>query len=418
METWIGLLDCNNFFVSCERLFRPDLKGKPVVVLSSNDGCVVARSQEIKDKGIQMGVPYFQIKDIIKDIGGVTFSSHFALYRDISRRVFEAMRTELDVVEQYSVDEAFFKIEGDSVLELHKKILDIKDRVERVVGIPVSVGLAHSKTQAKYASSLAKKTTGTFVLTEEEWGSRVSEILLGNIWGVGLRSAEAYRKKGLLTVADLLALERRQMEELFGVVGVRLWQELQGIPSVTLSRQVQSQKSILNSRSFKGTSSDKAVLHDAIAYHVREAAEDLRAMKQKTALIQVHLGTSRHGDYLLQGGTAIALLPSPTNDTFVLLRAAGDLVESLFKADVPYKKAGILLSNFTPETVSQMALFTDEVEEKTKDLMPMIDAINNRSGRNSVLLGSRLQTKKWHSSQEARSPAYTTSWSDIATVKA
>ena len=418
MTQWIGLLDCNNFFVSCERLFRPDLKGKPVLVLSSNDGCVVARSQEIKDSGIAMGVPYFQIKDIIKDIEATTFSSHFALYRDISRRVFEAMRTELDTVEQYSVDEAFFTIEGVTVQELQKKILSIKDKVERVVGIPVSVGLAHSKTQAKYAGSIAKKTTGTFVLTEEEWRSRVSTIKLGDIWGVGFRSADEYRKKGILTVSSLLALERRQVQELFGVAGVRLWQELQGIPSVTLSRHLESQKSILNSRSFKGTSSDISVLHDAVAYHVREAAEDLRAMKQRTSSLQVHLGTSRHGDYLLQGGTAVAILPAPTNDTFVLLRAADDLVSQLFKAGVPYKKAGVLLTNFTPEVVNQLALFSNDEEEKTKDLMPVIDAINNKTGRNSVLLGSRLQTKKWQSSQESRSPAYTTSWKDIVTVKA
>lgn len=418
MESWIGLLDCNNFFVSCERLFRPDLKGKPVLVLSSNDGCVVARSQEIKDNGIAMGVPYFQIKDILRDINATTFSSHFALYRDISRRVFEVMREELDTVEQYSVDEAFFIIEGSNQKELQKKILCIKDRVERVVGIPVSVGLAKSKTLAKYAGSVAKRTTGTFVLSESEWGSRAATVKLADIWGVGFRSADAYRKKGVVTVADFLALERRQVQELFGVVGIRLWQELQGIPSVTVTRHVQSQKSILNSRSFKGTTNDKSVLEDAVAYHVREAAEDLRAMNQKTSCIQVHLGTSRHGDYLLQGGTLTAVLPHPTNDTFVLLRAASGLVEQLFKPGVPYKKAGVLLTNFSPERVSQLELFVDTQEEKTKDLMPVIDAINHGMGRHSLLLGSHLQTKKWQSSQESRSPAYTTAWKDIAIVKA
>jgi DNA polymerase V len=418
MESWIGLLDCNNFFVSCERLFRPDLMGKPVLVLSSNDGCVIARSQEVKDKGIAMGVPYFQIKDIIKDIRATTFSTHFALYRDISRRVFDAMREELDTVEQYSVDEAFFTIQGHNKEELEKKILSIKDRVEQVVGIPVSVGLAKSKTLAKYAGSVAKKTKGTFVLSEKEWGSRGSAVKLADLWGVGFRSADTYRKRGIVTVADFLALERRQVQELFGVVGIRLWQELQGIPSVTVTRQVQTQKSILNSRSFKGTTSDRSVLEDAVAYHVREAAEDLRAMGQKTSCIQVHLGTSRHGDYLLQGGTLTAILPHPTNDTFVLLRAASQLVDQIYKADVPYKKAGVLLTNFSSEVLNQLELFVDTQEEKTKDLMPVIDAINYGLGRHSLLLGSHLQTKKWQSSQESRSPAYTTAWKDIATVKA
>jgi DNA polymerase V len=418
MESWIGLLDCNNFFVSCERLFRPDLKGKPVVVLSSNDGCVIARSQEIKDKGIPMGVPYFQIKDIIKDMRATTFSTHFALYRDISRRVFEAMREELDKVEQYSVDEAFFTIESASEAELEERLHRIKDRVERLVGIPVSLGVAKSKTLAKYANSVAKKTTGTFVLSKREWGSRVTAVKLADIWGVGFRLADTYRKKGIVTVADFLFLERRQIQDLFGVVGVRLWQELQGMPSVTVVRQAQAQKSILNSRSFKGTTSDKSVLEDAVAYHVREAAEDLRAMHQKTSCIQVHLGTSRHGDYVLQGGTLAAVLPHPTNDTFVLLRAASGLIEQLFKPEVPYKKAGVLLTNFSPERVNQLELFVDTQEEKTKDLMPVIDAINHDMGKHSVLLGSHLQTKKWQSSQESRSPAYTTSWKDIAVVKA
>jgi DNA polymerase V len=255
-------------------------------------------------------------------------------------------------------------------------------------------------------------------MSQSEWGSRTASVKLGDIWGVGFRLADAYRKKGIIFASDFLALERRQVQELFGVVGIRLWQELQGVPSVTVTRHAQSQKSILNSRSFKGTTSDKSVLEDAVAYHVREAAEDLRAMRQKTSCIQVHLGTSRHGDYLLQGGTLAAVLPHPTNDTFVLLRAASGLVEQIFKAGVPYKKAGVLLTNFSPDVVNQLELFVDEQEEKTKDLMPVIDAINHGMGRHSLLLGSHLQTKKWQSSQESRSPAYTTSWKDIATVKA
>ena len=414
---WIGLLDCNNFFVSCERLFRPDLKGRPVVVLSSNDGCVVARSQEIKDNGIPMGIPYFQIKDIIKDIHGVTFSSHFALYRDISRRVFEVMRRELDVVEQYSVDEAFFKIVGDAQsARMQARVL--KDKVEQLVGIPVSISLASSKTLAKYAGSIAKMTTGVFVLEEADWKKRTSDVKLASIWGVGLRSADAYRTRGLLTVGDLLRLERRQVQKLFGVAGERLWLELQGIPASPLSRKTVVQKSLLNSRSFKETSSDISVLKDAVAYHVREAAEDLRGMRQRASTLQVSLGTSRHGDFLLQGGSIAIDLPSPTSNTFVLLKAAEALVEQLFKPGVPYKKAGVLLFNFVPETVNQLSMFDSHVQEKTNTLMPVIDAINKGSGKNSLVLGSHLQSKKWHASSESQSPAYTTNWKDIAIVKA
>ncbi len=415
MTEWVGLLDCNNFFVSCERLFRPDLKTRPVLVLSSNDGCVVARSQEIKDKGIAMGVPYFQIKDILKDIDATMFSSHFALYRDVSRRVFEVMRKEVDTVEQYSVDEAFFTLKG-SIDEVSEKVRAIKDRVEMEVGIPVSVGVALSKTQSKYASSVAKKAGGICVLSQTDWHDRTPAILLSSIWGVGQRSAEAYRKHGLLTVADLIKLERRQVTGLFGVVGERLWQELQGIPSGTLSRRLEHQKSILNSRSFRETTNDISVLKDAVASHVREAAEDLRSMDLKASFIQVYLGTSRHGDFFLQGGSDRTTFSEPTDDSFLLLKAAMSLVDGIYSSGVPYKKAGILLTDFTPNTEEQLSMFSDSTEAKTASLMPVIDALNRNMGRDSIVLGSRLQSRKWQSSRESKSPAYTTDWSELKTV--
>ena len=415
METWIGLLDCNNFFVSCERLFRPDLKVRPVVVLSSNDGCIVARSKEIKDKGIPMGVPYFQVKDTLKDIDAVSFSSHFALYRDISRRVFEVMRRELDAVEQYSIDEAFFSMKG-SEEQVRGLITHLKDTVEREVGIPVSIGVATSKTTAKYASSVAKKTGGLFVLTSPEHQAALRAAKLSDIWGIGLRTALSYKKHGLITVGDMLSQERRQVTNLFGVHGERLWLELQGIPAVGATRH-STQQSILSSRSFKGTSSDIAVLKDAVAYHVRHAAEDLRSMNLKTSSIQVMLGTSRHGDYFMQGGFEVALLETPTSDSFVLLKAADQLVERLFKPDVPYKKAGILLQHFSPAAHTQLTMFDDKKEDKTSVLMSVMDALNKQGGGNVLLLGSHLKTGAWEASRESRSPAYTTSWNDIAKVK-
>jgi DNA polymerase V len=416
MEKWIGLLDCNNFFVSCERLFRPDLQKTPVVVLSSNDGCVVARSKEIKDKGIGMGVPYFHIKDTLKDIQAVAFSSHFALYRDISRRVFEVMKRELDIVEQYSIDEAFFYLTGDRD-QVMVRISEIKDMVEREVGIPVSIGVARSKTQAKYASTVAKKGAGLFVLSSTTQAEALVTTKLADIWGVGARSAENFKEHGLIAVSDLLKLQRRQITNLFGVHGERLWLELQGIPAGHGVRRQGSQQSILSSRSFKNVSSDKSVLKDAVAYHVRHAAEDLRSMHLKTGCIQVMLGTSRHGDYFMQGGSEITLFTTPTSDSFELLKAADALVERLFKPGVPYKKTGILLQNFTPDTVEQLNFFEDSKESKTNDLMPVIDALNKRVGAGTLLVGSHLKTSAWESSRESRSPAYTTNWNDIAKVK-
>jgi DNA polymerase V len=417
MESWVALLDCNNFFVSCERLFRPDLKRKPVAVLSSNDGCVVARSQEIKDIGVPMGVPLFQIKDIIKDKDVTTFSSHFALYRDVSRRVFEVLRREMGSIEQYSIDEAFFILEGE-VETVALRAKELKDIIEQEVGVPVSIGVAKSKTIAKYASTVAKKTKGVKVLPMDEWTQLASKIELREIWGVGAKTSQAFREKGLSTVFDLVSTSAHIVQQLFGVHGTRLQMELSGVQAVSISRTLESQKSILHTRSFKQTTTDIEVLKDAIAYHLGEAALDLRSMGLLTKVFTVYLGTSRHGDYLLRGGSKTIVLQAPTNDTFMLLAEATKAVEVLFESDVPYKKAGVMLTEFSPKEGAQMNFFEAEKDSKTTALIPMLDAVNERIGKGSVILGTRLKEDKWQSSQIKRSPAYTTNWKQIATVKA
>lgn len=417
MTRWVALLDCNNFFVSCERLFRPDLKGKPVLVLSSNDGCVVARSQEIKDIGVPMGVPIFQIKDIIKDNDVITFSSHFALYRDVSRRVFEVLRREVEAIEQYSIDEAFFAISGTAdVAEL--RATELKDIIEREVGVPVSIGVARSKTIAKYASTVAKKTKGVKVLEPHEWVEVQKKVELREIWGVGAKTSSAFRERGLQVVSDFLQLEERTVKSLFGVVGERLQNELNGVPVSGLTRSLTPQKSILHTRSFRKTTEDIEVLKDAVAYHLREATEDLRSMGFLAKSLTVYLGTSRHGDFMLQGGSKNLALHAPTSDTFVLIKEAMLAVDELYKANVPYKKAGVLLTDFSPSTGAQLSFLEEEKEQKTKLLVPLLDLVNKKIGRGSVVLGTRLKNDKWQSSQAKKSPAYTTNWKDIATVKA
>ncbi len=364
-----------------------------------------------------MGVPYFKIKDTIKDIDATTFSSHFALYRDISRRVFEVMKTMLPVVEQYSIDEAFFVLNG-SKREVEKRASEIKERVEQLVGIPVSIGIASSKTRAKYANARAKKGGGIAVIDEEAWVCCIDSLKLTDLWGVGYRLGEQYKKSGIVTVRNLLNLKERQVKELFGVVGVRLFYELKGESAYGISHTHEPQKSILHSRSFKNTTEDIVVLKDAVAYHIREAAEDLRSQKQKCGYLHVSILTSRHGDFFLQGGSAGVEFTLPTSDTFVFLREGMRLVESLYRPGVPYKKAGISLSRFTSEEVGQATLFYDKREDETASLMPVIDSINAKRGRGSIVLGSQLKTKEWESSKELKSPGYTTSWEQLANVRA
>jgi DNA polymerase V len=416
MHTWIGLLDCNNFFVSCERLFRPDLSQKPVMVLSSNDGCVVARSQEVKDSGIPMGIPVFQIKDIIKDKGITCFSSHFALYRDISRRVFASMESELGEIEQYSIDEAFFIFKGTKE-EFLERMKHLKDKIEREAGIPVSVAGSLSKTLAKLANSRAKKTKSVFVLDLENLNSLSCDIKLSELWGVGSKTAKHFAEHRLITVADLLKADKGRVQQLFGINGVRLFEELSGVASIAYRPIAREQKSLLHSRSFKSTTNDIDVLHDAVSYHVREAVAELRHMSLKASFFQVTIATSRHGDFFLHGGSAFVELVEPSNDTFVFLKEATQLVESLYKQGVPYKKAGILLSNFTPETVTQLSMFKTDTKQST-EVMKALDEINATKGKGTLVIGSHLKTEKWQSLHESQSPAYTTSWSDIAIVHA
>lgn len=418
---WIGLLDCNNFFVSCERLFRPDLAGKPVVVLSSNDGCIVARSQEVKDMGIPMGVPYFQVKDTLKKADTAVFSSHFALYRDISRRVFEVMRQELDTVQQYSVDEAFFALSETNPEPLLERLVS---RVQRDVGIPVSVGLATTKTLAKYANSVAKKSGQVYILEPDEWSKQQPTVALKDIWGVGGQLELRYKKHDLNTVADLLRADPSRIARLFGVAGTRLCSELAGTSVYSLETVRSVQKSILSSRSFRAASTEYAVVADAVAYHIRHAAADLRSMQLQASRLRVFIYPSRHGDFMLQGGTAEIVLDEPTDDTLTLVVQADRLLQRIFNTGVPYKKAGVQLGGFVPKNLRQASLFAENTALDTDTntggaaLTQVLDTVNARAGKEVLSVGGYLRSGEWGVRLDARSPAYTTRWSDIAVAAA
>jgi len=411
----IGLIDCNNFFVSCERLFRPDLIGRPVVVLSSNDGCVVARSQEIKDMGIPMGVPYFQIKDTLQQAGAVVFSGHIAMYRDISRRVFEVVRQEIDTVEQYSVDEAFFVVPQES--DPYELIAKLKLRVEQLTGIPISIGVAASKTQAKFASTIAKKTGGLFVCDTDQWGSRTAELRLEQIWGVGAGMARKFKSHGITTVAELLATDPSRVRVCFGVVGARLQAELGGVVISPVEPKRLLQKSLMNSRSFSKTTQDSSILADAAAYHARQIAAELRSMGAVCSAVRLTLSTSRHGDFCLRGGSLERLFDTPTSDTLELVSVAEELLTSLYEAGVPYHKVGVSVAGISLHQPAAATLFGESTIDRSS-LMQALDQLNTRSGRELITVGSRLRTAQWQSKSDSRSPAYTTRWNDLAVVSA
>ncbi len=415
---YIGLLDCNNFFVSCERLFRPDLVNKPVVVLSSNDGCIVARSKEIKDKGIPMGVPYFQIKDILQEMKATSFSSHFALYRDISRRVFEVVVATIGEVEQYSVDECFFTIDSEN---LEQKIFDLKNKVESLVGIPVSIGISSSKTRAKYVNTIAKKTNGIAIWDESKWQSHVAEIQLSELWGVGSERTKHFRELNLKSVADFLALESASVSRLFGVEGMRLRSELLGVPAYGVVSKRAIQKSVTSTRSFHETSSSYSVIEDSVMYHLYQVVKDLEWMDLLTKTLRVAISPGRYSDFALQGASQEVVLSNPTRDLFVLQKAAKGLLESIFKPDVPYKKAGVVLSNLvSPQSVTPSLFNEQETKSNTtNELSEMLFLLNQKHGESMIQLGRlRGRSADWSDRKSSISPSYTTNWNELKVVKA
>lgn len=411
-----GLLDCNNFFVSCERLFRPDLATRPTIVLSSNDGVAIARSQEVKELDIPMGAPYFKIRDLIEANNVAVFSGNHALYRDISKRVMSVLTEQVDEVFQYSVDEAFFRIDDMSSNEAKIKLTKIKQIIEKEVGVPVSIGAATTMTIAKYASEKEKRGSGVCVLRGEDWFNLTPEIPLREIWGIGGQTTEKMKGQGLNTVRDLLEADRSRIEKIFGVHGLRLISELSEQPAHSPEEREHFPLSIMSTRSFNHPVTALADLESAITRHVNEAATELRAVGGQALSIRIIIGTNRHGDWLLHGGSEEVTLSMATDDTRVFLKHALIATRKLFKAGVPYKKAGVVLGRLRPYGNEQLSMFETEVESSDSGLMKVLDSLNKKWGETVLSVGRVRQGGKF-AATKYRSPEYTTLWSDLPLVR-
>ncbi len=412
-----GLLDCNNFFVSCERLFRPDLAIHPTVVLSSNDGVVIARSQEVKELGVPMGAPYFKVKDIFTEHNVAIFSGNHRLYRDISKRVMAELAEIVDDVYQYSVDEAFFKIDEKDNEVVRAKLARLKEVIEKNVGVPVSVGAGTTMTIAKFASEKEKRVSGVCVLRGDSWQQLTSEIPLASIWGIGGQTARKMREHGLTTVHDLLQSDPARIKQLFGVHGLRLLSELSEQPTHSPDSRGGFPQSIMSTRSFSQAVIKQADLESAITKHVNDAAAELRSVGGKAKSINIILGTNRHGDWMLQGGREEVVLPESTDDTRVFLQAALGVVDKLFRPGVPYKRAGIVLNRLSQGGVEQLNIFeTSEKKSHGEGLMKVLDALNEKMGE-TVLAVGRIRHGGKFAAHKYRSPEYTTLWSDLPKIK-
>lgn len=425
MPPVFALADCNNFYVSCERVFNPKLEGKPVVVLSNNDGCVVSRSNEAKALGIKMGAPVFELSDMIKRHGVKVFSSNYALYGDMSQRVMETLSGFAEDVEIYSIDEAFLDLSGFS----HENLTDygrkIRSAVKKWTGIPVSIGIAETKTLAKIANKIAKKspeTNGVLDLTvSSAKESALAATKVSDIWGIGGSYSVFLEKTGIKTAlqlrdADIYLINR--IKRKMGVWGARIIQELKGIPCYSVETCPRPKKGITVSRTFKHPIESLYELKEALATYVSMGAEKLRKENAATSSVSVFLHTSRFKKEDFYFRIKTIDLPVASIDTGELIRYAGECLEGIYRKGCLYKRTGVMFRDLLPDNRIQMGLFDDINRKRSERLMKTLDAVNLKMGPGTLTYAATglAGGKSWHTAFEKRSSFYTTDWSQIPEV--
>jgi len=420
-ELMIGLVDCNNFYASCERVFNPSLIGKPVVVLSNNDGCVISRSNEAKAIGIKMGVPAFEIKKEIEKHQIKVFSSNYTLYGDMSQRVMTSLNQFASEIEIYSIDEAFLDFRGFKYFNLNEHGKQIVKTITKNTGIPISIGIAPTKTLAKIANKIAKKNPanrGVFVLNNEQKILQViKQFPVDDIWGVGKHYAEFLKKHNINTAFDFTQMPKAWVQKHLTVVGVRMWNELQGNPQIKLELVTPPKKTICTSRSFGNMLTAYAPIEEAVANHVARCAEKLRNQNSCAQVLMVFLHTNQHRKDLPQYAKNIVInLPVASNSTIELIHYAKKGLQLIFKEGYRYKKAGIIVSEIIPENTVQQNLFDHTDRNKQAVIMQALDKINSKFGRDKVRIAAQGFDRKWKLRQEQLSPCYTTRLSDILTI--
>ena len=415
-----ALVDCNSFYASCERIFRPDIKKKPVVVLSNNDGCVVALSKEAKELGIKMCEPWFKIEKPFLQKGGVAFSSNYELYADISSRVMQTLEYLSPKVEVYSIDEAFLDLTG---LRDHEEFgHQCRDTIDQWVGIPVCVGIGPTKTLAKAANYGAKHypaTNGVVSLVDINRRSKLLALMpVREVWGVGSRINKKLNSLGIETALELAEIDTKLIKRKFSSVLERTVMELKGYPCIDLEQQPKTKKQIVVSRTFSKRVNDIYSINEAVSDYASRACEKLRRENQYCKMISVFMRTNyfRKQDKQYHGFQSYKLF-SPTNDTRDILNATRHLTEQLFKKDINFIKAGVMLSDFYDEGIYQGDLFrTFNERDDSKKLMMTIDKINS-SGIGKVTFASQGIKKSWSMRRLLKSPRYLTSWEEMPIVK-
>jgi DNA polymerase V len=427
MHNVVALIDCNNFYCSCERVFNAALRQRPVIVLSNNDGCVVARSNEVKALGVKMGQPLFEIRDLIEQHNGALFSSNYPLYADMSARVMSTLASFAPRAEIYSIDESFLDVSHIRPECLDAYGHEIRETVWRLTGIPVSVGIASTKTLAKVANEVAKHNPcyqGVLNLTrytEEELDELLASLAIKDVWGIGPRYAHRLQaSRNICTAKDLKYADEYWIRKRFSVVVQRTVLELRGIACIPLETEPKPKQGIMTAKSFGRPVESLEEVIEAVATYTARAVEKLRSQESAASSLTVFLQTNPFKADAPQYAKSISrLLPYPSSFTPDFLTVAIDIVRSIYKPGMRYKKAGVFLSKIVSQEVLQVDLFgeyTLEREYTKTRLMAMVDFINQWWGQNTIFFGAQGIGRAWKMRQERRSPRYTTCWGEIVVV--
>jgi DNA polymerase V len=414
-----ALVDCNNFYASCERIFNPTLNGKPIVVLSNNDGCVIARSNEAKPF-VPMGAVAFQYKEIFSQNKINIFSSNYALYGDMSNRVMNTLQEFTPDIEIYSIDEAFLQFVGFENYDLNDYGMTIRQRVKKIVGMPVSIGIAPTKALSKVANKIAKKftdrTNGVYVIdTEEKRRKALKWTKIEDVWGVGRQISKRLQTIKVFTAYDFTQLADEYVRTKFSIVELRLKHELEGKQRLFLD-EVANKKAIATTRSFEKTIADMDYLKERVSTFAVSCAEKLRKQNSHCNLLTVFLQTNRFNDAQSQYSNSIVVkLPYATNSSITLSQFAIKGLEAIYRKGFYFKKAGVIVSGLTPQNEKQMNLFLDE-NPKHKVLMSTIDKLNSNLGKKKIKLASQDLGRTWKMRQEKLSKRYTTNWNELLEV--
>lgn len=412
-----GLIDCNNFFASCERVFRPDLVNKPVAVLSNNDGCIVARSQEVRALGIPMGVPLFQVRDIVNANKVNLFSANFELYGDMSQRIVSILREITPLIEVYSIDESFIDLRQLPITDFDEWARQLRDRVFREVGVPVSVGVAATKTLAKVASTYAKTHgDGVYVIDDEAHRNQLLDDLpIEDIWGIGRRMAPKLRDLGISRAIQLTEASDGWLKTQFNITGIRMIDELRGEPRLEFGDKSDQRQTIMRSRMFGHKVRAYHQLESAVATFAAQAAARLRAQDSVCRGIVSFLSGGKQQDGTRPWASQLVTLDEASADTGRLITAALQGLATIYDVEGSYKKAGVTLVGIQSVEAWQLSLLNDHPKrDEQAQLMHAVDKLNSRYGSGTVWHASESRNDAdWHSKREKRSPRYTTQWTEL-----